>query len=86
MGEIDGVFPVDPNKTERCKQGRDLTDRPEIDKRCPRAQADLGFPSLGSKAVDIGRVKHTVFTSGDMDENTMWCHTHFVARLGHDAH
>jgi len=34
----------------------------------------------------VDRLEHAVLTAGDVDEDSMWRRTEFVARLGHYAH
>ena len=41
MAQVDGVFPMDPNKSKGLEQRRDLADLPNIDQRCARLQADF---------------------------------------------
>ena len=86
MGDVDGVLAVNPNEPVGLEQRRDLADRPDIDQRRARTQANFGFPTAGSQKVHIVRVEHPVLTSGDMNENSMRCHTSCVARLGRYAH
>ena len=86
MSQIDGVLAVNPNESERLEQRRDLADRPDINQRCPRAQPNFGFPTPGSEAVHIIRIEHAVLAARHMNENSVWRHTKFVARLGYHAH
>jgi hypothetical protein len=44
VGDVDGMLAVDPDESEGLEQRCDLANRPDIDKWCARAQADLGFP------------------------------------------
>lgn len=74
MAEIYGILPMDSNESEGLEQWCNLADRPDIDNRCPRSQADFGFPAPGPDVVHVARVQHTMFTSGDMDENSVGCH------------
>ena len=86
MGDIDGVLAVDPHESEGLEKRRHFADRPDIDERCARTQADLGFPTASSQEVHVIRVEHPVLTAGDMNEDSMRCHISVVARLGRYAH
>ena len=79
MAQIDGVFAVDPDESEGFEQRRNLADRPNIDKRRPRPQANFSFATPGSEEVHVLRIQHTVFTSGDVDEDSVGRHGAFVA-------
>ena len=85
-GNVDGVFAVDADETEGLEQRRHLTDRPDIHKRCTRAQADLGFPTPRSEVVHILGVEHAMLASGDVNDDTADRHTDFVTRPGRYAH
>ena len=45
MGNVDGVFAVNPDEPEGLEQRCYVTNRPDIDERRSRAQADFGFPT-----------------------------------------
>jgi hypothetical protein len=83
---VDCVLAVNPDESERLEQRRDLANRPYVDERCARTQADFGFPAPGSQEVHNIRVEHAVLTAGDVNEDSVWRHTKFVARLGFYAH
>ncbi len=85
-GNVDGVFAVDPDESEGPKQRRHLADRSYIDKRCTRAQADLGFPTPRPEVVHILGVEHAMLAPGDVNDDTTDRHTDFVTRPGHYAH
>jgi len=86
VGGIDGVLAVDPDEPLGLEEWCDLADRPDIDERCARAQADFSFPTHGPEVVNVVRVEHAMLTAGDMNEDSMRCHTSVVARLGRYAH
>ncbi len=81
-GDVDGVFAVDPDESEGLEQRRHLADRSDIEERCPRAQADLGFPTLGPEVVHILGVEHAMLAPGDVNDDTTDRHTVFVTRPG----
>jgi hypothetical protein len=60
VGDVDGVLAVDPDESERYKQGRDLADGPDLDERCAPAQTDFSFPAPGFQEVHIIRIEYAV--------------------------
>lgn len=78
-GDVDGVLAVNSHESVGLEERRDLSDRPEIDEGCARAQTNFGLPSPGMQAVNVVRVEHPVFTAGDVDHDSMGNHRFFVA-------
>jgi len=58
--DVDCVLAVDPDKSEALEQRRDLANRPDVDERCARTQADLGFPTARPEEEHIFGVKHAM--------------------------
>jgi len=85
-GNADGVLPVDSYESKGFKQWCDFAERPEIDKRCARTKANLGLPASGFEGKNVTRVKNAVLIPRDVDEDSMRCHTTFVARVGCHEH
>ena len=86
MGDVHSMLAVDSDEPKGLEQRSHFADRPDIDERSARPQANFGLPSPGSKEVHVVRVEHPVLVAGDMNEDSMRCHISVVARLGSGAY
>ena len=86
VGDVHGMLAVDSDKPVILERDHHITDRSDVDEWRARTQTDFGFPTPGPQELHVIRVEHPVLTAGDMNEDSMRCHTSVVVRLGHHAH
>ena len=79
--EVDGSIPFgSTNNSPRI--GNPIRGELWFGSRTPKGRQ----PIVGSQEVPVVWDEHAVLTTGDVDEDSMWRRTEFVARLGHYAH
>jgi hypothetical protein len=85
-GDVHSLLAMNSDEPKGLGQRGHLADRSDIDERGTGPKANLGFPSGGLQVVDVIRVDHAVLSAGDVYQDSMGCHTDFVARLGRYTH
>ncbi len=86
MGDVHSMLAVDSNEPKGLEQQGHLADRPDIDERRARPQANFGLPSLRVERVHVVRIEHAMLGAGNVNENSVRHDDCVVARLGLRAH